>query len=127
MADLVGERGVEGGILTAFPDPVRSCKPPSRVVGLRLGILEMVSLRFLVGLCDLMITSSLESGFTDIDFGRVCPGRSGPGPMLDEFSFFSIRTGEPSRAGVGIDEECFGNVGVVFEGVRGESPIWRCS
>lgn len=124
MLDLVGERGVEGGSLTALPDPVRSCKP-SLVVGLRLGMLEIVSLRFFVGLCDLMMTSSLESGFTEIDFGRVCPGRSGPepGPVPVEFSFFSIRTGEPRRAGVGIDDECFGNVGVVLEEVRGESPI----
>jgi hypothetical protein len=132
---FVGDRGVEGGSLTAFPDPLRSCRP-ALVVGLKfgipelfgrfrgLGIPEIVSLRFFVGLFDLMVTSSMTSGFIVTDFPLTCAGRSKP--VAAKFSFLSglsTRNGEPSRVGVGIDDVCLCNAIVAAAGVRGESLI----
>lgn len=136
---MVGDRGVEGGSLTALPDPVRSCRP-ALVVGRRFGMAELfgrfrglgmpetVSLRFFVGLFDLMVTSSSTSGFIVTDFPLMCAGRSKP--TAGEFSFLSVlstRSGEPSRVGVGIDEVCLCKAIVAAEGASGDSLIWRVS
>ena len=136
---MVGDRGVEGGSLTALPDPLRSCKP-ALVVGLRFGILELfgrfrglgipeiVSLRFFVGLFDLIVTSSMTSGFMVTDLPLTWAGRSVP--TAGTFSFLSglsTRNGEPSRVGVGIDDVCLWSAIVAAAGAKGESLICRFS
>ena len=83
-----------------FPDPGRSDNP-ELVAGLSEGIPVTDSPLLFVGLYDLIVTSSLDSGFVVIDLGRTLPARSRAFP--GEFSF---RIGEPKRVGVGIDDVC---------------------
>lgn len=109
--------------MTALPEPGRSSKPVL-VVGLRFGIPETVSLRFLVGLMDLMTTSSLFAWLTVPDLGRKLPVRSRGVP--GKFSFRIDGIGEPSRVGVGIEEVCLCN-DALYRGVRGEILVCRCS
>jgi hypothetical protein len=109
--------------LTAFPEPGRSSRPVL-VVGLRFGMLDTVSLRFLVGLMDLMTTSSLVALLAVPDLGRELPARSRGLPGM-----FSLRIdgiGEPSRVGVGIEVVCLCNA-ALYKGVRGEILVCRCS
>jgi len=65
------------------------------------------------------MTSSFFSGFVDTDLGLTLPARSSR--FIDEFS---LRIGDPSRVGVGI-EECFIGDGVVRDGERGEALSCR--
>lgn len=115
---------LEEGIFTVLPEPGRSDRPELEI-GLRLGIPETDSprsLRRLVGLYVLIVTSSFASGFAAVDFSRILPGRSRALP-----GEFSLRMGEPSRVGVGMADVCFICTGVVREGVRGSALDCRVS
>jgi hypothetical protein len=61
-APVLTEPRLDGGIFTVFPEPGRSDRPVLLAVGLRLGMPETESprsLRFLVGIYGLTVTSSL--------------------------------------------------------------------
>ena len=75
---LTGERGVDGGSLTVFPEPGRSDRPAmTPLIGRRVGMAVIDSLRLLVCVdvdCanDLIVTSSLLSRRPGVDGVAGC-------------------------------------------------------